>query len=63
MVRALMVLALVWGLSLAGLILLRRNREPFWVELRNFLWVLFLAISVAAVIVIVVLDWEGLRQP
>lgn len=63
MVRALMVLALVWGLALAGLILLRRNREPFWTELRSFLWVLFLAISVAGVIVIGVLDWEGLRQP
>ncbi|MBI5811202.1 hypothetical protein [Allomeiothermus silvanus] len=63
MVRALIMLAILWGLSLAGLILLRQNREPFWVELRKFLWVLFLAISVAGIIVVGVLDWEGLRQP
>lgn len=63
MVRALIMLAILWGLSLAGLILLRKNREPFWVELRKFLWVLFLAISVAGIIVVGVLDWEGLRQP
>lgn len=29
MVRALIMLAILWGLSLAGLILLRQNREPF----------------------------------
>ncbi|ADH62216.1 hypothetical protein Mesil_0274 [Allomeiothermus silvanus DSM 9946] len=63
MVRALIMLAILWGLSLAGLILLRQNREPFGVELRKFLWVLFLAISVAGIIVVGVLDWEGLRQP
>lgn len=58
-----MVLAIVWGLSLAGLILLRQNRKPFWLELRKFLWVLFLAISLAGIIVVGVLDWAGLRQP
>ncbi|PZA06292.1 hypothetical protein DNA98_14445 [Meiothermus sp. Pnk-1] len=63
MLRALVVLTVVWGLSLAGLILLRQNQKPFWVELRRFLWMLFLAISVAGIIVVGVLDWEGLRQP